>query len=360
MYAVILAGGGGTRLWPLSRPDRPKPFLPLLGAETLLQATVRRLLDGPELGLTRADVAVVTDRRYLALVRRQLGDVRVLAEPQGRNTAAAVALAAIALDRPEDEVMLVLPADHRIDPAREADFRRVLAAAGRLAAEGGVGIASPLVTLGVRPTHPATAYGYLVPAVEEEAEVAGLRAWPLRAFEEKPAAARARALLDGGGVAWNAGMFLWRRAAIRAALERYTSLETLLGGAVGSEVALAAAYEAIQPRSIDTAVMEGAASDRRVAMAALEVGWSDLGSWTALLEALGVPAEGSVLAPGQTVPVGEADLVVDREPAGPVIRPAAAGTITPERPMALLRGARPHEAVVRALLDRCAAAEAGA
>jgi mannose-1-phosphate guanylyltransferase len=360
MYVVIMAGGGGTRLWPLSRPDRPKPFLPLLGDETLLQATARRLLEGPELALDVASIAVVTDRRYGALVRDQLGLVRIVAEPHGRNTAAAVALAALAIERPEDEVMVVLPADHRIDPAREGVFRRVLADAAAGLATGAFGIESPLVTLGVQPTNAATEYGYLVPQYEAGETVHGLLGYPLKAFEEKPAAARARQLYESGGVAWNAGMFLWRRRAILAALEKYTPLPMLLGQALGSEMALKAAYDRIQPISIDHAVMEGAARDRQVVMAALDVGWSDLGGWPALLGALGRPVDGGVVAPGTSADVTDADLLVERDGDGLVVRSAPSGTMTPERPVALLRGARDAQPIVQALLDRCAAAEARA
>ncbi len=261
MYVVIMAGGGGTRLWPLSRPERPKPFLPLTGDETLLQATVRRLVDGPELeGLGLDSITVVTDRRYSALVRQQLPGVRIISEPMGRNTAPAIALAALAIERDDDDVMVVLPADHRIDPAREGTFRQVIADAAAGLAAGSFGLEAPLVTLGVRPTHAATEYGYLVPREDDGAQIRGLQAYPLRAFEEKPAAARARELFEKGGIAWNAGMFLWQRAAILAALERYTSLPMLLGQAIGSENALAAAYERIKPLSIDYAVMEGAAA----------------------------------------------------------------------------------------------------
>lgn len=361
MYVVIMAGGGGTRLWPLSRPDRPKPFLPLLGDETLLQTTVRRLLDGPELGLTPADITVVTDKRYGALVRQQLDGVRLLTEPHGRNTAAAVALAVFAVERPEDEVMLVVPADHRIDPAREGLFRQVLAdAADGLAAADPFGIDGPLVTLGVQPTHPATEYGYLLPRYEDGERIKGLQAFPLRAFEEKPVTARARELYESGGVAWNAGMFLWRRGAIRAALEKYTSLPMLLGPAHDSALALAGVYDRIQPLSIDHAVMEGAARDRKVVMAALDVGWSDLGGWTALLGALGATVDGRVLSPGQAAEVSEGDLIVEREADRLVVRPGPPGTMTSERPLALLRGGGEAEPLVRSLLDRCAAAEARA
>ncbi len=360
MYVVIMAGGGGTRLWPLSRPDRPKPFLPLLGEETLLQTTVRRLLDGPELGLMPADITVVTDKRYSALVREQLDGVRIVTEPHGRNTAAAVALAMLAIDRPEHEVMLVLPADHGIDPAREGVYRQVLAAAHGLAAATPFGIERPLVTLGVQPTHAATEYGYLVPRYEDGQRIEGLQAFPLRAFEEKPVAGRARELYESGGVAWNAGMFLWQRGAIRASLEKYTSLPMLLGPAHDSALALAGVYDRIQPLSIDHAVMEGAARDWKVVMAALDVGWSDLGGWTALLAALGASVDGRVLAPGQVAEVTYGDLIVERDADRLVVRAGSPGTMTSERPLALLRGAGEAEPLIRSLLDRCAAAEARA
>jgi mannose-1-phosphate guanylyltransferase len=362
MYVVIMAGGGGTRLWPLSRPDRPKPFLPLIGAETLLQATVRRLLDGPELGLDEHRIAVVTDRRYGALVREQLGPaVRILAEPGGRNTAAAIALATLQIERDDEDVMVVLPADHRIEPDREAAFRQVLADAATGLAGGSFGLPAPLVTLGVQPTHAATEYGYLVPRFEKGERIRGLRAYPLRAFEEKPQAARARELFESGGVAWNAGMFLWQRGAILAALEKYTSLPMLLSSSMGSEVALNAAYDRIQPLSIDYAVMEGAARDRQVVMAALDVGWSDLGGWPSLMAALGRPTDGGVISPGQATETTEEDLLVHEGPdGGLVVQPGQAGTMTSEHPVALLRGARAAQPIVQALLDRCAVAEARA
>jgi mannose-1-phosphate guanylyltransferase len=198
-----------------------------------------------------------------------------------------------------------------------------------------------------------------VPRFEAGQRIRGLQAYPLRAFEEKPQPARARELFESGGVAWNAGMFLWQRGTIRAALEKYTSLPMLIGTALGSEVALKAVYDRIQPLSIDYAVMEGAARDRRVVMAALDVGWSDLGGWPSLMAALGRPTAGGVISPGQATETTEDDLLVHEDPSGQlVVRPAQAGTMSSERPVALLRGARDAQPLVQALLDRCAAAEA--
>src|SRR5258706_16167434 len=119
MYAVILAGGGGTRLWPLSRPETPKPFLPLTGDRSLLQIAVDRIVDHDGLPLGRDDVTVVTDRRYAGLVRAQVPGVGIVAEPSGRNTAAAVTLATLSIDRADDEVMVVLPADQLIAGSSE-------------------------------------------------------------------------------------------------------------------------------------------------------------------------------------------------------------------------------------------------
>ena len=157
MYAVILAGGGGTRLHPLSRPERPKPFLPLLDERSLLQETVDRLS-----GLTD-DITVVTDRRYRDIVLEQAPDVAVVVEPLGRNTAAAIALATLVIDRPQDEVMVVLPADQTVQ--RPEIFRGVLRAAAEHLATGAFGVEDPLVTLGIQVDRPATEYGYLIPDV---------------------------------------------------------------------------------------------------------------------------------------------------------------------------------------------------
>src|SRR5262245_41483250 len=296
MYVVILAGGGGTRLWPLSRPERPKPFLPLLGDETLLQRTVARVLSLVE---TPRDVFVVTDRKYGHFVREQVSNVQLIVEPAGRNTAAAIALAARMIERPDDEVMVVLPADHWI---REEDrFRDVIRdASDGLAAARPFDIDLPLVTLGIQPTYPSTHYGYLVPEPLGGRTIHGLSAHRLQAFEEKPTEARARELIGLPDVSWNAGMFLWQRGAIRTALEKFTPLPMLIDNAVGSDLALTNAYDRVTPISIDKAVMEGAASDHRVVMGGMDVGWSDIGNWTALLGALGLDgAHGQVVQPGE-------------------------------------------------------------
>lgn len=346
MYAVIMAGGGGTRLHPLSRPERPKPFLPLLSDRTLLQATAARL--------PTDDITVVTDRRYERLVHEQRPDAGILIEPMGRNTAAAIALATAALDRPDDEVMLVVPADAHIDPAREGVFRDVLAKAAEHLATGSFDIDDPLVTLGTQVTHPSTEYGYLLPRLDRGEEIKGLKAYPLQAFEEKPKPARAEALADMEGVAWNAGIFLWRRRAIRAALQRYTGLIQLLEPSISSPNLLQHAYEQLKPVSIDYAVMESAARDGQVVMGSVDVGWSDLGSWTSLLSAIGAGGTGAVVQPGETVEVEPEDLVVRRVDGRLGIITPERGSMTAAQPVAVLRGAAADRGAIAALIERCA------
>jgi mannose-1-phosphate guanylyltransferase len=357
MYVVILAGGGGTRLWPLSRPEWPKPFLPLLGDESLLQATVSRI--APLVG--RDDIYCVTDRRFGHLVRDQAPNVRLIVEPNGRNTAPAIALATAVIDRPDDEVMVVLPADAWI--TKEDVFRGVISDAHDELAQGAFDIDAPLVTLGVQLERAATEYGYLIPDLDRR-QSQRLTSYVLKAFEEKPSAGRAAQLLNEPGAAWNAGMFLWQRGAIRAAIEKYTPLMMLIEPAAASELAIAAAYERINPISIDHAVMEGAAADHRVVMGSMDVGWSDLGSWTSLLTSLSGGdsrgATGRVVQRGESIDIGLDDLLLHTVDGRLAVETRAEGTIVLDGVAAHLVGARHLESEVRALLDRVAQQEARA
>lgn len=349
-----MAGGGGTRLWPLSSPERPKPFLPLLGERTLLQLSADRLtgLVPPE------SVFVVSDRRYEDLVRGQLPRATILSEPQGRNTAAAIALATVAIDRPEDEVMLVLPADQTIKA--KVLFRNVLADAERELALGSM-VSDPLVTLGVEVQRPATEYGYLIPdlATEHRGKLTG---YVLEAFQEKPNSERADELWrQGSGVAWNAGMFMWRRRAIRAALEAFAPrvLEQVeLGFGAGT---LDEVYATVESISIDYAVMEPAAAAGQVVMGSMDVGWNDLGSWTSLLGELGMPGiDATIAKPGESVEAGPDDIVVWRPDPRRLVSGAAADVTMAgsSGPVAVLHRARPFQAGIDALLDRCSSPEA--
>jgi mannose-1-phosphate guanylyltransferase len=339
MYAVILAGGGGTRLRPVSTAERPKPFLPLLrDGRTLIQRTVDRL--GLVSGLTGVWVVVGPD--HAELVRRQVPDAEVVLEPAGRNTAAAIALAALAIDRPDAAVMAVLPADHLIE--LEDRFAAVLGLAAQVAADPD----EPLVTLGIRMERPATEYGYLIPADAGETRHT-LTVHRLAQFREKPDAAAAEALFArGGGIAWNAGMFLWQRGAILDALRLHTGLP------MGSAAQLRAGYPSLTTRSIDYEVMEPAAAAGRVVMASMDVGWTDVGSWTVLLERIGAGGSGRVVEAGDSVVLGSGDLLVRRR-AGRLVADTGPGTIGVHAPSAHLVGA--DHRLVRDLLDRVTGSE---
>jgi mannose-1-phosphate guanylyltransferase len=353
MYAVILAGGGGTRLWPLSSPERPKPFLPLLGGRTLLQLTAERLT-----GVVEMDsIFVVTDRRYESLAREQLPKAVILAEPVGRNTAAAIALATVAIERADDEVMLVLAADQTVE--RGAMFAAVLHDAEQELALGAFGLPAPLVTLGVQTSRPATEFGYLIPDLDQR-QTLRLDAYRLESFQEKPTLERATELLAQPGVAWNAGMFMWQRRAIRAALQAFASgvldsVELAFGAG-----ALAEVYPTIESVSIDYAVMEPAAADGQVVMGSMDVGWNDLGSWTSLLGELGMPGIDATIAPaGERFEARADDLAVWRSPSGQLT--AANGVdatmVETTGPVAILRGARRFKPEIDNLLDRCSTPE---
>jgi mannose-1-phosphate guanylyltransferase len=289
-----MAGGKGTRLWPLSTPERPKPFLPLLDRDTLIQRCVARLSPLIE----PVDVYVVAERRHLGLAREQLPripEANLLGEPVGRNTAAAVAFAAEAIDRPDDEAMLVLPAD--ADIVDEERLRRALAAAAQAAA------GRRLVTLGIAPDGPETGYGYVL-ARPPAATVAGLEVLDVERFVEKPDAAAAAALIATGLASWNAGIFAWARGTIRERLRRHAPeiaepvAAACAAAAAGDGEALTRAYASLRATSIDYAVLEPASLEGAVSVVPADVGWSDLGSWAALRDAWQRRADAASGTPG--------------------------------------------------------------
>ena len=288
---VILSGGAGTRLWPLSRELYPKQLLPLIGKETLLQSTALRVA-----GLDAAAPIVVCNEAHRFLVAEQLrtinmGAQAILLEPVGRNTAPAIALAAlVALKNGEsDPLLLVLPADHVV---RDVPAFLVAVRAAVRAAEAG-----RLVTFGVVPTSPETGYGYIRRGAELGAGTEG--AYSISAFVEKPDADKAARFLSSGDYFWNSGMFLFRASTYLAELERYAP-----GIASSCRQAFAAArrdldftrvgeeqFTACRSDSIDYAVMEKTAVAAVVPLAA---GWSDVGSWSSLHAALAAGASGNV------------------------------------------------------------------
>ena len=289
LFPVIMAGGTGSRLWPLSRQLNPKQFLPLADDQlSMLQATIQRL-QGLDVGLPR--LICNEQHRFLAAEQlRQLGmeGANILLEPVGRNTAPAIALAALqAVAQDGDATLLVLAADHLIQDV--AAFHASIRTALPLAEAG------KLVTFGIVPTHPETGYGYI-----KRGGACGEGGFAVSRFVEKPDLATARNYLASGEYFWNSGMFLFRASRYLEELERFQPAilaacrKALAGGQQDMHFTRvdAEAFAACPEDSIDYAVMEKTAD---AAMVPLNAGWSDIGSWSALWDVSEKNAEGNVL-----------------------------------------------------------------
>ena len=298
---VILCGGSGTRLWPRSRAAKPKPFLPLVGDDTLFEATLHRCsatagFDPP---------VVVTGRAHLDHVEAQLAcapDATIIVEPAAKNTAAAIALAALRL--PEDAVMLVCPSDHHIADADA--FCAAAHSAAALAADGW------LVSFGIEATAPETGFGYL-----KHGEAVNEHGFRVAQFVEKPDLDRAAAFLAEGGYSWNGGIFAFRvkdfvgelaahRADILSAVRAAVDNGREDGHRFHPD---AEAFGAIAGESVDYAVME---RTRRAAMVPVSMGWSDIGNWQALHAARPRDAEGNSVT-GDAELVGCRNVLVDTD-----------------------------------------------
>ncbi|MBK1732632.1 mannose-1-phosphate guanylyltransferase/mannose-6-phosphate isomerase [Thiococcus pfennigii] len=290
IYPVLLCGGSGTRLWPLSRKSFPKQFARLMGEESLFQASARRLS-----GAGFAAPLVVTGDLFRFIVTEQLAAVElaaqaILIEPEGRNTAPAILAAALHLEQRDPEaLMLVAPSDHVI---RDADaFRAAVAAAAERARAG------DLVTFGIAPTRPETGYGYLELAADADPATASPQA--LARFIEKPDASRAATMVAGRRYLWNAGIFLFTAATIRRAYETYAP-GLVSGVAAALEQAVSdlgfirlasGPWSDLPDISIDYAIMEKASN---LAVMPYRGHWSDLGDWDAVWQEAGPDAAGNV------------------------------------------------------------------
>jgi mannose-1-phosphate guanylyltransferase len=293
MYIVILAGGSGTRFWPISRRKTPKQLISVFGGKSMLQKTVERVLP-----LKPKRIMVVTNSRQAEETARQLKAyhrrtrIDIIEEPVGRNTAPAIGFAASIIARYDpDGIMVALPADHYI--VGEEDFHAAVLR-GRDAALKGY-----LVTMGVEPTRPETGFGY----IEADTALRGVAGpFPVKRFVEKPPLEKAIEYLDSGNFFWNSGMFIWR---VDVILDNILAFMPELAAALAKLVftediweledfnlQIEAIYSEIKGESIDYGVMEKA---ENVVVIPARFGWSDVGSWNALPEVIGADSSGSVV-----------------------------------------------------------------
>jgi mannose-1-phosphate guanylyltransferase len=285
-HAIILAGGRGTRFWPRSRLRTPKQLLNIVGSSTMFEQTVDRLL--PVFPYPR--LWTVTNAEQARAVRKlapRLRAAQVLAEPTGRNTAAAIGLAAFHLVHQDSSaLMAVLPADHFIADA--VRYRSVVRAALEVAARG-----PNLVVLGIPPAHPETGYGYIERGAPADG-AAGAGVYHVKRFTEKPQKDVAREFMASGNYYWNAGMFFWRAATFLDCLRKFlpATHDTLsrVAETIGTRryaAALARAYPKLENISVDYAILERATQQPdggNVFVLPAEIGWSDIGSWAAVYE----------------------------------------------------------------------------
>ena len=350
LNVMIMAGGSGTRFWPRSRRNRPKQLIEIAGDGTMVQQTVRRLRPA----VSEDRILVITNRNHVAETRRQLPELppdAVVGEPCGRDTAACVALGAALIARrvSAEAMMVVLSADHVIDPP--AEFQRTLAAAAVLAES-----AHALITFGVKPRGPSTLFGYIHRGERLAAsEDIACPAYRVEAFREKPDAETAAEYVASGEYYWNSGMFVWRVADIQHALRSFMPelqegierIADAFGTPAEAEV-MAQVYPQLERTSIDYAVMEKAPN-----RAVIEVNydWNDVGSWEAAASLHGADGDGNTLL-AEHVGLDTSGCILAAEPGHLVATIGVSGLVIVQTPEATLICDRERVADVKALVAR--------
>lgn len=287
-YAVILAGGGGTRLWPMSRSDLPKQLLPLVEDSSMFHVSVERLAPL----FTPDRIYVVTGDRFAEKMREDAPEIpaeNFIVEPEGRDTAPAAALAVTVISqRDPDATIALLTADHHI--AFKERFRSVLETAYTLAQDNAI------ITLGISPSLPSTGFGYIRRG-DFLRDVNGFQAYRSRNFTEKPDHETARAFLRSGEYSWNSGMFIWRvDLALNELQRQQPGIYDLLMrfrpaiGTPDADAKLREIWSEMPKIQLDTGIMEGA---RNIVVIPVDIGWSDVGSWDALFDILDLDMDGN-------------------------------------------------------------------
>ena len=278
IYAVIMAGGSGTRLWPRSRKKKPKQLLDIVSSKTMIQETVERLSPLVESSHT----IIVVNEIHFKEIDQQLTHIpteNILIEPEGKNTAPCIGLAAIhILSRDKDAIMAVLPSDHLVQNANR--FRKTIGVGARIAESG-----NHLVTIGIKPTFPETGYGY-IQAGEKVDTASGEDVFKVVAFTEKPSLAVAKKFIKSGDYMWNSGMFVWSVETILNQIQLHLpglheglmKIQASLGKDNERKV-LEKVYASLESESIDFGLMEKA---KEVLLIKGDFGWNDIGSWAAM------------------------------------------------------------------------------
>jgi len=347
LYAVIMAGGAGTRFWPASRQDTPKQLLDLASSQTMIQDTAGRLGE-----LAPADrTLVITNQRLVEPIAQQLPELpaeNIVGEPCKRDTAPCVGLAAALIAAKDPEaMMLVMPADHVIRP--ESKFRETVSyAIGLVEADP-----QRIITFGIRPSYPAATYGYI-----ERAESLGAKGSPLTfrvdRFREKPSVEIAQEYLDTGNFYWNAGIFIWKAKTILAALEKFepemAKHLAKIGAAVGTDQydkTLEQEFTAIKGKSIDYAVMERY-DDVVVVEAPFD--WDDVGNWSSISR-LNKPDENGNIILGKHAGVRSTNNIIRAEDGHLIATLGMKDCIIVHTPKATLVANRRDEESIRELVD---------
>ncbi len=316
-HALIIAGGSGTRLWPMSRGNTPKQLLPFIDGRNLLQISSHRL-DGLVPAERRHVCAASAQETLIRKALPELGPAQFLGEPCGRDTLNAVGLSAavIALSDPH-AVIAVFTADHIIEPA--ADFRKIVDAGFRVAEQH----PNALVTFGIEPTHAATGYGYL----QLGEPLLGKEATRVVEFKEKPEPDTASRYFQAGPTRylWNGGMFVWHARTLLDCIRRYqpevhSGLMEIAAAwnSPGRQAVLERVYPTLRKISVDFAVMEPASKDPAVVVAAvpMPIQWLDVGSWASFARTRKRDADGNAVAAGRTLMMqSSGNLVVSSDPA---------------------------------------------